>query len=151
MALPAGRRQQGRPPGGILGALLAWPDSDIWLCRRDGANMVGRRAEFVAPCWRGPTVIYGFAGRAAPTWSAGKHAAALNFCEDFAPRDGGTRPCGERGANRAAEMPAEGRRRRGISVKILLPETVAQGLAGSGEQIAPLKRPPEADGGAEFL
>ena len=32
--------------------------------------MVGRRAEFVAPCWRGPTVIYGFAGGAAPTWTA---------------------------------------------------------------------------------
>jgi len=48
-------------------------------------------------------------------------------------------------------MPAEGKRRREISVKILLPGTVAQGFAGSGEQIAPLKKPPEADGGAEFL
>ena len=115
MALPAGRRQHGRPPGGILGALLAGPDSDIWLCRRDGANMVGRRAEFVAPCWRGPTVIYGFAGGMAPTGAAG------------------------------------GTHRRGTSVKILLPETKPQGFAGGGEQIAPLKRPPEADGGAEFV
>ena len=70
MALPEGRRQRGRPPGGILGSLLAWPDGDIWLCRRGGANMVGRRAGFWAPCWRGPTVIYGFAGGMAPTWSA---------------------------------------------------------------------------------
>ena len=55
-------------------------------------------------------------------------------CEDFAPRNGGTRVCGERGAKRG------GRRARGMeksgggNVKILLPETEAQGLAGSGEQ-----------------
>ena len=78
-------------------------------------------------------------------------AAAQNFCEDFAPRNEAARLYGERGANRAAKMPVKGMRRRGISVKILLLETVAQGLAGSGEQIAPLKRSPEADGGAEFL
>ena len=77
--------------------------------------MIGRQAGFGAPCWRGPTVIYGFAGGAVPTGVAG------------------------------------GRWRRGTSVKILLPETKPQGFAGSGEQIAPLKRPPEADGGAEFL
>ncbi|MEE1375332.1 MAG: hypothetical protein U0L07_08465, partial [Clostridia bacterium] len=59
--------------------------------------------------------------------------------------------CGGRGANRAAEKAAGGRRRRGISVKILLPGTEPQGFAGSGEQIAPLKKPPEADGGAEFV
>ena len=193
MALPAGQRQHGRPPVGILGALLAGPDGDIWLCRRGGANMIGRQAEFGAPCWRGPTVVYGFAGGAAPTWSAAgrnlgrpvgvarrwikalpegrrqhgrppggilgallawpdgdiwlcrrgganrsrrRQMAARNFCEDFAPRDGGTRPCGERGAKRAAEMPAACKRRRRISVKILLPETKPQGFAGSGEQIA---------------
>ena len=100
MALPAGRRQHGRPAGGFWGALLAWPDGDIWLCRRGGANMVGRRSGFWVPCWRGPTVVYGFVGGAAPTGVAG------------------------------------GRRRRGTSVKILLPETVSQGFAGSGEQIA---------------
>ena len=77
--------------------------------------------------------------------------AARNFCEDFAPRNDGARLCGGRGANRAAEKAAGGRRRRGISVKILLPGTVSQGFAGSGEQIAPLKKPPEADDGAELL
>ena len=77
--------------------------------------------------------------------------AARNFCEDFAPRNEAARPCGERGANRAAKMPAKGMRRRGISVKILLPGTVAQGFAGSGEQIAPLKKPPVAGGDAELL
>ena len=55
-------------------------------------------------------------------------------CEDFAPRNEDTRVCGERGAKRG------GRRSRGMAksgggnVKILLPETEAQGLAGSGEQ-----------------
>ena len=77
--------------------------------------------------------------------------AARNFCEDFAPRDGAARLCGERGANRAAEKPAGGRWRHGISVKILLPGTVPQGFVRSEEQIAPLKRPPVAGGGAEFL
>ena len=55
-------------------------------------------------------------------------------CEDFAPRNGDIRVCGERGAKRG------GRRSRGMAktgggnVKILLPETEAQGLTGSGEQ-----------------
>ena len=65
----------------------------------------------------------------------------------------GTEPqgfAGGRGANRAAVKAAGRGRRRGISVKILLPGTEPQDFAGSGEQIAPLKRPP-ADGGAEFL
>jgi len=77
--------------------------------------------------------------------------AARNLCEDFAPRNEAARLCGERGANRAAEKAAGGRWRRGISVKILLPETMAQGFAGSGEQIAPLERLPVADGGAKSL
>ena len=77
--------------------------------------------------------------------------AARNFCEDFAPRNEAARLCGGRGANRAAEKAAGGRRRRGISVKILLPGTVSQGFAWSEEQIAPLKKPPVADDGAEFL
>ena len=80
-----------------------------------------------------------------------RQAAARNLCEDFAPRDEAARVCGERGANRAAEKAAEGRRRRGICVKILLPGTKLQGFAGSGEQIAPLKRPPKAGGGAESV
>ena len=49
--------------------------------------------------------------------------AARNLCEDFAPRNGAARLCEERGANRAPQKPAGGRRRRGICVKILLPET----------------------------
>ena len=77
--------------------------------------------------------------------------AARNLCEDFAPRDEAARLCEERGANRAAEKAAGGRRRRGICVKILLPETKLQGFAGSGEQIAPLKRSPEIGGGADSL
>ena len=80
-----------------------------------------------------------------------RQAAARNLCEDFAPRDGAARLCGEWGANRAAGRAAGGRQRRGISVKILLPGTVPQGFAGGGEQIAPLEGPPEAGSGAEFL
>ena len=41
--------------------------------------------------------------------------------------------------------------RRGNCVKNLLPGTELQGLARSGEQIAPLKRPPVAGVGAESL
>ena len=67
--LPAGRRQHGRPPGGIWGGLLAWPGGGIWHCRRGGANMGGRRVGFGAVCWRGPAVGYGFAGGPAPTWA----------------------------------------------------------------------------------
>ena len=80
-----------------------------------------------------------------------RQAAARYLCKDFAPRNGAARLCEERGANRAAEKAASGKRRRGISVKILLPGMKLQGFAGSGEQIAPLKKPPEAGGGAEFL
>ena len=67
--LSAGRRQHGPAPGGIRGALLAWPDGGIRGCRRDGANMGRRRAGFEAPCWRGPAVDQGFAGGMAPTWA----------------------------------------------------------------------------------
>ena len=55
-------------------------------------------------------------------------------CEDFAPRNEDTRVRGERGAKRG------GRRSRGMAksggenVKILLPGTEVQGLAGSGER-----------------
>ena len=69
-ALPAARRQHGRPPGGIRGGLLAWPGGTSKLWRRDGANMDGRRAEFEAACWRGSAVLQAFAGGEAPTWTA---------------------------------------------------------------------------------
>ena len=68
--LPAARRQHGRPPGRIRGGLLAWLGGASRLCRRQGANMGGRRAEFEAPCWRGPAGLQGFAGGKAPTWTA---------------------------------------------------------------------------------
>ena len=67
--MPAGRRQQGQALSGIRGALLACPDGESRLRRRDGANMGRRRVGFGAPCWRGPTVDQGFAGGAAPTWA----------------------------------------------------------------------------------
>ena len=55
-------------------------------------------------------------------------------CEDFAPRNGGTRPSGERGAKRVGRR-ARGRvKSGGGNVKILVPGTEVQGLAGSGEQ-----------------
>ena len=69
-ALPAGRRQHGRPPDGIRGGLLAWPGGTSKLCRRRSANMDGRRAEFEATCWRGPAILQSFAGGEAPTWTA---------------------------------------------------------------------------------
>ena len=56
----------------------------------------------------------------------------------FAPRNGATRASRQRGANRALEKSAGPRRGRGNCVKILLPGTEEQGLAGSGEQTAPL-------------
>ena len=68
----------------------------------------------------------------------------------FAPRNGRTRASGERGANRAMEKPAGPRWGCGNCVKILLPETEAKGLAGSGEQTAPWKSRP-APGGARKL
>ena len=55
-------------------------------------------------------------------------------CEDFAPRNGGTRPSGERGAKRGGRRARRRSKSDGGNVKILLPETEAQGLAGNGEQ-----------------
>ena len=55
-------------------------------------------------------------------------------CEDFAPRNEDTRVCGERGAKRGGRRSRGGTKSGGGNVKILLPETEAQGLAGSGEQ-----------------
>ena len=69
----------------------------------------------------------------------------------FAPRNGATRASGQRGANRALEKPAGPRRGRGICVKILLPGTEEQGLAGSGEQTAPRESRATPGVGAEFV
>ena len=55
-------------------------------------------------------------------------------CEDFAPRNEDTRPSGERGAKRGGRRECGGAKSGGGNVKILLPETEAQDLAGSGEQ-----------------
>ena len=55
-------------------------------------------------------------------------------CEDFAPRNGDTRVRGERGAKRRGRRARRGAKSGGGNVKILLPETEAQGLAGSREQ-----------------
>ena len=70
----------------------------------------------------------------------GRRARARELCEDFAPRNGTTRPSEEGGANRAREKAAGAERGRGNCVKILLPETEEQGFAGRGEQTAPGKR-----------
>ena len=56
------------------------------------------------------------------------------MCEDFAPRNEDIRLSGERGANRPARSPAKLHFSAGSCVKILLPETKRQGLAGGGEQ-----------------
>ena len=55
-------------------------------------------------------------------------------CEDFAPRDGATRARGERGAKRGSRRTAVREKSGDGNVKILLPGTEPQGLAGSGEQ-----------------
>ena len=55
-------------------------------------------------------------------------------CEDFAPRNGAARVCGERGAKRGDRRPPGRPKSTGGNVKILLPETELQGFAGSWEQ-----------------
>ena len=68
----------------------------------------------------------GFAGETAPS--------GRQLCEDFASRNGGTRVSGEQGAKNGG-CRAAGRVKTGVgNVKILLPETEVQGLAGAGEQ-----------------
>ena len=55
-------------------------------------------------------------------------------CEDFAPRNGAARVCGEGGAKRGRHR-APGRfKSGGGNVKILLPGTELQGFAGSGDK-----------------
>ena len=55
-------------------------------------------------------------------------------CEDFAPRNEGIRVSGGRGAKRGGRRALERAKSGGGNVKILLPGTEVQGLAGSGEQ-----------------
>ena len=61
-------------------------------------------------------------------------------CEDFAPRDGGIRASGERGAKRGSRRELGRAKSGGGNVKILLPGTEAQEIAGSGEQRAEAAR-----------
>ena len=65
------------------------------------------------------------------------------MCEGFAPRNEGIRLSGEGGAKRRAGLPAELRLGVGSCVKILLPGTKPQGLAGNGEQRAEAAGQPE--------
>ena len=76
--LPAGLRQHRRPTRGLRGILLAPPSGAVRLCRLQGANPAGHRARFWAACWRGPTAESGFAGGAAPTWTANSWAPPQN-------------------------------------------------------------------------
>ena len=55
-------------------------------------------------------------------------------CENFAPRNGAARVCGEGGAKGKSHRVPGRSKSGGGNVKILLPETELQGLAGSGEQ-----------------
>ena len=55
-------------------------------------------------------------------------------CENFAPRNGAARVCGEGGAKRKSRRAPGRTKSGGGNVKILLPETELQGFAGRGEQ-----------------
>ena len=78
-----------------------------------------------------PGAFFACVGRGAAGMSG---RARRRECEDFAPRNGGTRPSGERGAKRGGRRSRGREKSGGGNVKILLPETEAQGLTGSGEQ-----------------
>ena len=69
-----------------------------------------------------------------PPPGAGEGEKRREKCEDFAPRNEGTRVSEEGGAKRGGRRAPEKLKSGGGNVKILLPETKAQGLAGSGEQ-----------------
>ena len=71
-ALRAGRRQHGRRRREKRRSLLAWPDEGLRLCRQGDANMGAGRAGKGGPCWRAPTMDYGFASRATPTWAGAR-------------------------------------------------------------------------------
>ena len=67
-------------------------------------------------------------------FAGGTALSGWKLCEDFAPQDGATRVRGEGGAKSGGRR-AAGRVKTGVgNVKILLPWTKPQGLAGSGEQ-----------------
>ena len=63
-------------------------------------------------------------------------------CEDFAPRNEATRVSGEQGAKSESRRALGGAKTGDGNVKILLPGTEAQGLAGSGEQTGKTFGPP---------
>lgn len=67
-------------------------------------------------------------------FAGGTALRGWKLCEDFAPQDGDTRLSGEWGAKSGGRR-AAGRVKTGVgNVKILLPGTKPQGLAGNGEQ-----------------
>ena len=77
-------------------------------------------------------VLFSYAwGEAPPACLGGR---GRRECEDFAPRNEDTRVRGEQGAKRGGRRVRGRVKSGGGNVKILLPETEAQGLAGSGEQ-----------------
>ena len=65
---------------------------------------------------------------------AGEAQIRRGKCEDFAPRNEGIRVSGEGGAKRGRRRAPERAKSGDGNVKILLPETEPQGLAGRGEQ-----------------
>ena len=74
----------------------------------------------------------------------GKAPKRRRQCEDFAPNNEGIRPSGERGAKKYGRRASGRCQRAGGNVKILLPDTKAQGLAGEGEQINATAGPRES-------
>ena len=66
-ALQAGRRQHRRRRAWKIQAMLAWPDGGLRLCRQGDANRGPGGPGKGGACWRGPTKVKGFAGRATPT------------------------------------------------------------------------------------
>ena len=74
----------------------------------------------------------------------GKAPKSRQQCEDFAPRYEGARPSGGGGANKYSRRAPGRRKRGGGNVKILLPITKVQGLAGRGKQRNPAAGPQES-------
>ena len=112
-----GGSKEKEPPGGREGEIR----------RRTG----GRNVKILLP----GTELQGFAWskeRAPP--SAWEEVIRRRECENFAPRNGATRVSWERGAKRGRRHAAERAKSGGGNVKILLPGTELQGLAGRGEQ-----------------
>ena len=67
---------------------------------------------------------------------------ARNLCEEFAPRNGAARVCGEEGANRALKHPAGGPRIPKFPARGSRPETENKGFAGSRARTMPAGGPP---------